>query len=45
MVEVIPTITGFHGGGIKELKESIRQICKYGNNYKELEGISQKIQI
>ena len=39
MVRVIPTIIGFHGGGIKKLKESIKQIFEYDNNYKELEGI------
>ena len=32
-------IIGFHGRGIKELKESMKQIFEYDNNYKELEGI------
>lgn len=39
MVKVIPTIIGFHRGGIKELKESIKKIFEYDNNYKEIEGI------
>ena len=36
-VKVIPTIIGCLGGGMKELKESIRQIFEYDNNDKELE--------
>ena len=31
-------------GGIKELKESIRQIFKCGSNDKELESISREMQ-
>ena len=33
----IPTIIGYLGGGMKELKESIRQIFEYDSNDKELE--------
>ena len=40
MVKVIPTVNGCLGGGMKELKESIRQIFEYDNNDKELEWIS-----
>ena len=43
-MKVVPTITGCLGGGIKELKESIRQIFKYDNNDKELEWISRETQ-
>ena len=39
-VKVIPTIIRCLGGGMKELKESIRQIFEYDNNDKELEWIS-----
>ena len=42
-VKVIRTITGCLGGRMKELKESIRQIFEYDNNYKELERISRKM--
>ena len=44
MVKVIPTIMGCFGGGMKELKESIRQIFEYDNNDKELEWTSQEMQ-
>ena len=40
MVKVISTITGCLGGGMKELKESIRQIFEFDHNVKELEWIS-----
>ena len=43
MVKVIRTIIGCFGGGMKELKENIRQIFKYDNNDKELEWISQEM--
>ena len=43
-VKVVPTIIGCLGGGMKELKESIRQIFKYENNDKELEWISREMQ-
>ena len=43
-VKVIPTIIGCFGGGMKELKETIRQIFEFGNNYKLLEWISREIQ-
>ena len=43
MVKVIQTIIGCFGGGMKELKENIRQIFKYDNNDKELEWISQEM--
>ena len=36
-VKVIPTINGCLGGGMKELKENIRQIFEYDSNDKELE--------
>ena len=36
-VKVIPTIIGCFGGGMKELKENIRQIFEYDSNDKELE--------
>ena len=36
-VKVIPTITGCLGGGMKKLKENIRQIFEYDSNDKELE--------
>ena len=39
-----PTIIGCFGGGMKELKETIRQIFEFGNNYKLLEWISREIQ-
>ena len=44
MVKVIPTITGCLGGGMKELKENIRQIFKYDSNDKELEWIAWEMQ-
>ena len=44
MVKVIPTIIGYLGEGMKEQKESIRQIFEYDNNDKELEWISPAIQ-
>ena len=43
-MKVVSTIIGCLGGGIKELKESIRQIFKYDNNDKELEWISRETQ-
>ena len=43
-VKVIPTIIRCLGGGMKELKESIRQIFEYDNNDKELEWISREMQ-
>ena len=39
-VKMIPTIIGCLGGGIKELKENIRQILEYDSNDKELEWIA-----
>ena len=44
MVKNVPAIIGCLGGGMKELKESIRQIFEYNNNDKELEWISREIQ-
>ena len=41
-VKVIPTIIGCLRG-MRELKESIRQIIEYDNNDKELEWISREI--
>ena len=43
-MKVVPTIIGFLGGGIEELKENIRQIFEYNNNDKELEWISLDMQ-
>ena len=43
-MKVVPTIIGCFGGGMKELKESIRQIFKYENNDKELIWIFQEMQ-
>ena len=43
-MKVVSTIIECLGGGIKELKESIRQIFKYDNNDKELEWISRETQ-
>ena len=43
-MKVVPAIIGCLGGGMKELKESIRQIFEYNNNDKELEWISREIQ-
>ena len=40
----MPTITGYLGEGMKEWKESIRQIFEYNINDKELEWISQEMQ-
>lgn len=42
-VTVIPTVTGWLGGGIKELKGNIKQIFDYDND-KELELIAQEMQ-
>ena len=42
--KVVPTIIGFLGGGMEELKENIRQIFKYYNKDKELEWISLDMQ-
>ena len=36
MVKVVPTIIGYLGVGMQELKESIRQIFEFDNNDKEL---------
>ena len=41
-VKVVPTIIGCLGGGMKELKESIREIFEYEDNDKELEWISRE---
>ena len=43
-MKVIPTIIGCFGGGMKELKETIRQTFEFGNNYELLEWISREIQ-
>ena len=43
-MKVISTITGCLGIGIKELKESIKQIFEYHNNDKKLELILREIQ-
>ena len=43
-VKITPTIIRCLGGGMKELKENIRQIFKYDNNDKVLEWISREIQ-
>ena len=43
-VKVVPTIIGCLGGGMKELKESIREIFEYEDNDKELEWISREMQ-
>ena len=45
-MKVVPTevVIRCLGGGMKELKESIRQIFKYKNNDKELEWISREMQ-
>ena len=43
-VKVVPTIIGCLGGGMKELKESIRQIFEYENNDEEPEWISREMQ-
>ena len=43
-MKVIPTINGCLGGGMKELKENIRQIFEYDSNDKELEWIVQEMQ-
>ena len=42
-MKVVPTIIGCLGGGIRELKESIREIFEYENNDKELEWISREM--
>ena len=42
-VKVVPTIIGCFGGGMKELKESIRQIFECENNDKELIWIFQEM--
>ena len=42
--KVIPTIIGYVGGGMKELKQSIRQIFEYDINDKELEWVSREMQ-
>ena len=44
MVEVIPKIIGCLGGGMKKLKENIRQIFEYNENDKKLEWIAREIQ-
>ena len=43
-VKVIPTIIRCLGGGMKELKQSIRQVFEYDDNDKELEWISRELQ-
>ena len=43
-VKVVPSIIGCLGGGMRELKESIREIFEYENNDKELERISREMQ-
>ena len=43
-VKVVPIIIGCLGGGLKELKESIREIFEYEDNDKELEWISREMQ-
>ena len=43
-MKVIPTINGCLGGGMKELKENIRQIFEYDSNDKELEWIAREMQ-
>ena len=43
-VKITPKIIRCLGGGMKELKENIRQIFKYDNNDKVLEWISREIQ-
>ena len=46
-MKVIPTIIGCLGGGMKEVKESIRRIFEYdnnnNNNNKKLKSISREI--
>ena len=39
-VKVIPKIIGCLGGGIKDLKDNIRQISEYDSNDKELKWIA-----
>ena len=36
-MKVIQKILGYLGGGMKELKETMRQIFEYDNNDKKLE--------
>ena len=43
-VIVILTIIGCLGGGMKELKDNIRQIFEYDSNDKELEWITREMQ-
>ena len=43
-VKEIPTIIGCFGGGMKELKENIRQIFEYDSNDKKLEWIAREMQ-
>ena len=43
-MKVIPRIIGCLGGGMKEMKESIRKMFKYDNNDKELEFIILEMQ-
>ena len=43
-VKVVPSIIGCLGGGMRELKESIREIFEYENSDKELERISREMQ-
>ena len=43
-MKVIPTIIRCLGGGMKELKQSIRQVFEYDDNDKELEWISRELQ-
>ena len=43
-MKVVPTIIGCLEGGMRKLKESIREIFEYENNEKELESISREMQ-
>ena len=43
MVNVIPTIIGCLGGGIKQLKESLKRISENDND-KELESLAREMQ-
>ena len=44
MVKLIPIIIGCLEGGMKELKENIRQIFEYSSNDKEIEWIAREMQ-
>ena len=43
-VKKTPATTRCLGGGMKELKEGIRQVFEYDNNDKELESTSREMQ-